>query len=178
MWETKKKIPANNILFSRRWTRKITNRTQFAAKVTHVQDEFGIAKGSVDIPILYCMRRLSPHASYCRHPLKIPPQKKKQAGPLSPSGISEGSEACGSSGDPFFQRIQQNSGWDDFGKDDIVHIIVRMKKCYTVRWDNNSSFCLYKRRWHMMGFSKKILPILSKSTYSWNLLALDLLKGT
>ena len=80
MWETKKKIPANNILFSRRWTRKITNRTQFAAKVTHVQDEFGIAKGSVDIPILYCMRRLSPHASYCRHPLKIPPQKKSKPG--------------------------------------------------------------------------------------------------
>ena len=66
-----------------------TNRTEFAAKVTHVQDEFGRAKGFVDIPILYCLihvvsgiwittisRHLSPHASCWWHPLKFPKKGK------------------------------------------------------------------------------------------------------
>ena len=68
---------------------KFTNRTEFAAKVTHIQDEFGMAKGFVDIPILYCLihvvsgiwittisRHLSPHASCWWHPLKFPKKGK------------------------------------------------------------------------------------------------------
>ena len=115
---------------------KFTNRTEFAAKVTHVQDEFGMAKGFVDIPILYCLihvvsgiwittisRHLSPHASSWWHPLKIRKKKKSKAGPLSPSGISKGSEACGSSRDPFFQRIQQNSEWDVFSLERMISSI-------------------------------------------------------